>query len=447
MLKRKIYSNLVSWKENRSQKKKALIIKGLRQIGKTYIAKQFGAYCYKHVIYINFKNNESAKKVFDGDFVVNQIIMDLTAIVPDAKAVPYETLLIFDEIQECANARASVKVFVEDGRYDVIGTGSLLGIKGYNQKKSKGVPTGSEHIIYMYPLDFEEFLWAKGIGNDIIDYLRACLKSEEPIRPAIHEMMLRYYREYICVGGMPEAVNVFLATSDMNAVYDEQRDILEDYRDDFGKHLDENENEETNPWLLARINEVFDSIPAQLAKENKKFQYSTIRKKGRSADYTEAIQWLVDAGMVARCFNVSAPESPLEGNKKPDCFKLYMCDSGLLMAMLGKGTSAMVLSGDLHTYKGAIYENIVADAFAKKGSSLFYFSIDSGLEIDFLQERGKGVTLIEVKATTGNAKSASEVLKNKTKYPDVRELIKLGNYNIGRVENRLTIPYYLAFLL
>ena len=447
MLKRKIYSDLVAWKENKGRKKKALIIKGLRQIGKTFIVKEFGAQHYKHVIYVNFKNNESAKKVFDGDFIINQIIMDLTAIVPDAKAVPYETLLIFDEIQECANARASLKPFAEDGRYDVIGTGSLLGIKGYNRKKGKGVPTGSEHIVYMYPLDFEEFLWAKGVGEDVIDYLRVCFKNEEPIRPAIHELMLRYYREYLCVGGMPEAVNVFLATSDMNAVYDEQRDILEDYRDDFGKHLDENENEETNPWLLARINEVFDSIPAQLAKENKKFQYAAIRKKGRSADYAEAIQWLVDAGMVSRCFNVSTPEAPLSGNKRPECFKLYVCDSGLLMAMLGKGTSAIVLNGDMRTYKGAIFENMIADAFAKNGTPLFYFGLESGLEIDFLKEQEGGITLIEVKANTGNAKSSSEVLKSKNKYPGVRGLIKLGNYNIGRIENRLTIPYYLAFLL
>lgn len=447
MLKRKMYSTLVAWKESKSQTKKALIIKGLRQIGKTYIVKKFAADHYKHVIYVNFKNNESAKKVFDGDFIIDQIIMDLTAIVPDATAVPYRTLVILDEIQECANARASIKAFVEDGRYDVIGTGSLLGIRGYNRKKGKGVPTGSEHIVYMYPLDFEEFLWAKGVSDDVIAYVRDCFQKEEPVRPAIHDMMLRYYREYVCVGGMPAAVNVFLATNDMNAVFDEQRDILEDYRDDFGKHLDENENEETNPWLLGRINEVFDSIPVQLARENKKFQYSAIRKKGRSADYAEAIQWLVDAGMIARCYNVSAPENPLLGNKRTDCFKVFMCDSGLLMAMLGKGTSAMILGGNMHTYKGAIYENIIADAFVKNGHPLFYFAIDSGLEIDFLMERGDGVTLIEVKATTGNTKSSSEVLNSKNKYPDVRGLIKLGNCNIGRVENRLTIPYYLAFLL
>lgn len=446
MLKRKIMNSLVEWKNNTNTKKKALVIKGLRQIGKTYIVKQFAEEYYENVIYINFKTNDNLKSIFDEDLIVDRILMDMSAKMPNIKLIPFKTLIIFDEIQECANARASLKSFVEDKRYDVIATGSLLGIKGYNKKKSKGVPTGSEHIIYMYPLDFEEFLWAKGVNENVIDYLKQCFESRTPVSKSTHEAMLRYFKEYICVGGLPEAVNTFISTGDMNRVFDEQRDILEEYKDDFGKHLDENENEEIDELLLARIEEVFDSIPSQLAKENKKFQYSKIKVKGRSADYREAIQWLVDAGIVSQCFNLSNLESPLEGNKIDNIFKLYMRDSGLFVAMLEKGTAGEILSGNLSSYKGAIYENIIADAFSKMDRKLYYFHKDSGLEVDFITKYKNEVVLVEVKATTGNTKSTNTILDNYDNYK-VNKCIKLGEYNIGEVGSKLTIPYYLVFLL
>ncbi|MGM9858373.1 MAG: ATP-binding protein [Bacilli bacterium] len=446
MLKRKIMNTLIEWKNNNTTKKKALVIKGLRQIGKTYIVKQFAKEYYCNYIYINFKNSDDLKSVFEENLNVDRILMDLSAKMPNIKLDPYKTLIIFDEIQECANARASLKSFVEDGRYDVIATGSLLGIKGYNKKKGKGVPTGSEHIIYMQPLDFEEFLWAKGISNDIIQYLKDSLHNMTPISKAIHESIIRYFKEYICVGGLPEAVNTFLNTGDMNRVYEEQRDILEEYKDDFGKHLDSNENEEIDYLLLARIEEVFDSIPSQLAKENKKFQYSKIKTKGRSSEYREAIQWLVDAGIVSQCFNLHNLETPLEGNKMDNVFKLYMRDSGLFISMLEKGTAGEILSGNLGVYKGAIFENIIADAFSKKGKKLYYFHKDSGLEIDFITKYNGEVTLIEVKSTTGYTKSAMEVLSNKDKY-NVKKCIKFGEYNIGQNGLITTLPYYMAFLL
>ena len=234
MFRRKIMNQLISWKNNTKTKKKALVIKGLRQIGKTYIVIKFAEQNYPNVIYINFKNNESIKSVFEGDLIIDRIMMDLSSKMPSIKVLPYETIIIFDEIQECANARASIKAFVEDGRFDIIATGSLLGIKGYNKKKGKGVPTGSEHIIYMKPMDFEEFLWAKGVDEKVTNYLRTCFINKEKISKATHEAMLRYFKEYICVGGLPEVVKTFINTSDMNAVYDEQRDIIEEYKDDFG---------------------------------------------------------------------------------------------------------------------------------------------------------------------------------------------------------------------
>ena len=444
MFKRKILKTFENWK-NSSGKKKALVVKGMRQIGKTSSVLQFAKDHYANVVYVNFKERDSAKKVFEGDLNVDRMIMDLSAMLPGTRMVPFKTVLIFDEVQECANARASVKPFCEDGRFDVICTGSLLGIKGYNKKKGKGVPTGFEHIVYMKPMDFEEFLWAKGVGENVIDYLRSCYESRTPVSEATHTAMLRYFKEYICVGGLPYIVDRFVATGDMNVVSQEQRDILEEYRDDFGKHLDENENEETDLTLLSRINRVFDSIPGQLAKENKKFVYSALEKKGRSEHYQAAIQWLLDCGIVNQCKNLSSISAPLEGGAIDNVFKLYMQDSGLFIAMLGEGAAFKILSGELGFYKGAIFENIIADSFSKQGRSLFYFHKDSGLEIDFVTMVGGETALIEVKATTGNTKSSDTVLKNPQYEVDV--CYKLSENNVGVAGRKITLPYYMAMFL
>ncbi|MBQ5876847.1 MAG: ATP-binding protein [Treponema sp.] len=444
MFRRKIMLELENWK-NSTGKKKALVIKGLRQIGKTYSVREFAKENYKNVIYVNFKENESAKKIFDYDLNVNRIIIDLSALFPNSRFEEGNTVIIFDEIQECANARSSIKPFCEDGRFDIIATGSLLGIKGYNKKKGKGVPTGFERVVYMKPMDFEEFLWAKGINENVIDYIRECYETKTPVSEATHQAMLRYFKEYICVGGLPYIVDRFISTNDMNVVWQEQHDIIEEYKDDFGKHLDENENEEIDFSLLGRINRVFDSIPAQLAKENKKFVFSTLEKKGRSEKYLPAIQWLCDFGIINLCYNLSNISDPLEGNKIDNIFKIYMQDSGLFISMLDRDCAAKILSGDLGFYKGAIFENIIADSFSKQDKKLYYFHKDSGLEIDFVSKVKDEISLIEVKSTTGNTKSANTVLKN-SQY-DVNVCYKLSENNVGVVANRITIPYYMAFLL
>lgn len=445
MFKRKIMDELLAWK-NDTGKKKALVIKGLRQIGKTYIVRAFAEENYKNVVYINFKDNDSIKTVFEGDFVVNRMTVDISALMPGVHFVPNETIIIFDEVQECANARASIKAFMTDGRYDIICTGSLLGIKGYNHKKGKGIPTGSEHIIYMKPMDFEEFLWAKGIDESIIDQLKFCFDKRIPVSDAIHKAMLRYYKEYICVGGLPYVVDRFISTNDMNVVYREQKDILDEYKDDFGKHLDENERETVDLTLLARINRVFDSIPAQLAKENKKFTYSMLEKKGRGENYQAAIQWLYDAGIINICYNLSNTTIPFEGNKIENIFKIYMQDSGLFIAMLEPGIAGKILTGELGMYKGAVFENIIADSFSKKDNKLYYYHKESGLEIDFITLYEGEPAIIEVKAVEGNAKSAKTVLKNKEKY-NVNLCIKLSEKNVGFENSILTIPYYMSFLI
>ena len=444
MFKRKILKEFENWKAS-GGKKKALVVKGMRQIGKTSSVLEFARSHYENVVYINFKENENAKRVFDSDLNVGRITIDLSALFPNAHFVENKTVIIFDEIQECANARASIKPFMEDGRYDVICTGSLLGIKGYNRKKGKGVPTGFERIIYMKPMDFEEFLWAKGIGENVISYLKECFAKKEPVSEATHNAMLRYFKEYLCVGGLPYVVSRFVETNDMNVVWQEQQDILEEYKDDFGKHLDENENEEIDRTLLGRINRVFDSIPAQLAKENNKFVYSQLEKKGRSENYQTAIQWLYDCGIINICHNLTNIAEPLEGYKIENTFKIYVQDSGLFVAMLERGTAAKILSGDLGFYKGAIYENIIADCFSKQGRKLFYFRKDSGLEIDFVENIGGEIAIIEVKATTGRSKSAKTVLSNDNYAAKV--CYKLSENNIGVADKMVTLPYYMAMFL
>ena len=445
--KRKITSEMQLWKESLRIKKKALVIKGLRQIGKSYIVNQFAKENYNHVIKIDFKKESNLKVCFDSDLSIDRLITNISANKPGALFVPGKTVLIFDEIQECSAARASIKFFMEDGRFDVIATGSLLGIKGYNSKYSGGVSVGFEHTVFMKAMDFEEFLWALGISEETIDYVKDCYQNKAQVSPAVHQAFTRYFREYICVGGLPEVVKRFVETKDMNQVRREQRDLLEEYRDDFGKHLDENEQEKVDGKLLAQINKVFDSLPSQLSKENKKFMVSKIDKKGSLEQYSSAIQWLVDYGLIERSYNLSVPEFPLEGNKVPDVFKLFFTDTGLLIASLDEGTAGHVLSGELGIYKGAIYEQSFADAYLKNHKKLYYYSKESGLEIDFVTQNTGEVILIEVKAKDGRTKAGTEVLTHKEKYKDVVKMIRLKDTNVGSFNNIDTFPAYMSFLV
>ena len=445
--KRKITSEMQLWKESLRIKKKALVIKGLRQIGKSYIVNQFAKENYNHVIKIDFKKESNLKVCFDSDLSIDRLITNISANKPGALFVPGKTVLIFDEIQECSAARASIKFFMEDGRFDVIATGSLLGIKGYNSKYSGGVSVGFEHTVFMKAMDFEEFLWALGISEETIDYVKDCYQNKAQVSPAVHQAFTRYFREYICVGGLPEVVKRFVETKDMNQVRREQRDLLEEYRDDFGKHLDENEQEKVDGKLLAQINKVFDSLPSQLSKENKKFMVSKIDKKGSLEQYSSAIQWLVDYGLIERSYNLSVPEFPLEGNKVPDVFKLFFTDTGLLIASLDEGTAGHVLSGELGIYKGAIYEQSFADAYLKNHKKLYYYSKESGLEIDFVTQNNGEVILIEVKAKDGRTKAGTEVLTHKEKYKDVVKMIRLKDTNVGSFNNIDIFPAYMSFLV
>ena len=436
MLKRKIEQRLVEWKN--STGRKPLIIKGCRQCGKTYSVLDFAKKHYSHTVYLNFFENPDYAAVFSGSLEVDHIIIMLSALLgKEAIFEAGETVLILDEIQDCPEARTALKFFHLDGRFDVIGTGSLLGVKGYG-KEPKSIPVGSETIIDMYPLDFEEFLWANGIAEPVIELLKKNLDAETPVPEALHQRMRQLLLQYAVVGGMPEAVQTFVDTRQMNDVLRIQRDIIRSYEDDMVKYAEKKDK--------SRIKECFQSIPKQLSKENKKFQYSVVKKGSTASKYEGSLQWIEDAGIITRCYNLSITELPLDGNAEKDTFKVYMKDCGLFVSMLEDGTQYDILQGNLYGYKGALFENLIADIFAKMGRKLYYFHKDSGLEIDFVIRYKGECTLVEVKASTGNTKSTKTILRHPEKY-HVYNAIKLGDYNIGRTDQILTLPLYMAFLL
>jgi predicted AAA+ superfamily ATPase len=437
MLKRKITERLNNWKTD--QNRKPLVIKGVRQCGKTFTALEFARSNYSHVIYINFYENPEYASLFSGSLKVDDLIMYMSALLgTEAVFEEGQTIIILDEIQHCPNARTSLKFFKTDGRYDVIATGSLLGVSGYGNEELS-IPVGYEEIIEMYPLDFEEFLWANGISEQVINLLQNSLEQCSPVPEPIHIRMRELLLQYTVVGGMPEVVQRFIDTHQISQTLVLQRNILDEYRDDMVKYASGKDK--------SKIRECFDSIPKQLAKENKKFQYSVIRKKGTSEMFQGSIKWIEDAGIIRRCYNLTLPELPLDGNAIPEIFKVYMADTGLFTAMLEDGTQYDILKGNLYGYKGAVFENLMADILGKNGRKLYYYHKDSGLEIDFIIRFQNEAALLEVKASTGNAKSVKTILAHPEKY-HVHRAVKLGNdYNVGYANGILTLPSYMGFLL
>lgn len=435
MLRRKIEKELNNWKMDKEHK--PLIIKGLRQSGKTYSVLEFAKKNYENVIYINFQKNEDYKRIFDNNLEIENIKMQISSYFVDAQFVEGKTIIILDEIQECSRARLALKFFKMDGRYDVIATGSLLGISGLNNDVTS-IPVGYEEELKMFPLDFEEFLWAKGIREEIIDELKKCLSERKKVSEGIHQKLREVLLQYIIVGGMPEAVQKFIDTSNLNDVKKIKDNILSSYRDDMVKYVETKDK--------TRINECFKSIPYQLAKENKKFQYKIVNKNGTRREYLGVLEWLEDFGIVKRCFNLSKLEKPLGAYVEDDKFKVYMADIGLLISMIDENIDKEILSGNLNIYKGAIYENLFADYLIKNSKPLYYFTRESSLEIDFIMNYEDEVTLIEVKATTGNAKSLKTVLTDKERY-SIGKAIKFGDYNIGYANGVLTLPLYMGFLI
>lgn len=442
MYRRKIESVLSEWKDRKGHK--PIVIKGCRQCGKTSSVKAFAKQHYAHVVYLDFHEHREYKAFFSGSLDVDTITLNIMLGIPQTRFVPGKTCLIFDEIQDCPSARASLKFFKLDGRFDVICTGSLLGVNGYKsddeqqEEDEASIPVGFEEIVDMYPMDFEEWLWANDVLPQHFDYLRRCFTNEEPVSEAVHQRMRELLLKYVIVGGMPEAVSTFMTTNDMGLTQKVQRNIVETYKGDMIKYA----RSEDKP----RIRECFESIPAQLARENKKFTYSVIRQNARSSQYRGSLQWIEDAGIIRRCYNLSITELPLDGNADKDSFKVYMADIGLLVSMLEEGTAWSIMQGNMLSYKGAVFENLLADIFGKMGRKLYYFQKTSGLELDFVMRYRGECCPLECKARTGNAKSLQTVLRHPEHY-HVYHALKTGDYNVGRSGPLLTIPFYMAFLL
>lgn len=436
MLKRKIESELIKWKSLPDHN--PLVIKGCRQCGKTFSALHFANSHYESVVYINFFENNLYREIFAGTTSIDRITMELSAVIGRQNAfIPQKTCIILDEIQEVPAARTCLKFFKLDGRYDVIATGSLLGISGYKDQPVS-IPVGYETVITMYPLDFEEFLWANGVSEDYMINLVSHMQTMTPFPESMLNFMYDQMLQYIVVGGMPAVVNSYISNHLLDIVLQLQRDILNGYRDDMVKCSPKPEK--------SKIRECFDSIPFQLAKENKKFQYSRIEKGGRASKFSGVIKWIEDAGIIQVCHNLRMPEFPLAGNAERDIFKIYMTDIGLLVAMLEDGAQFDILHNRLYTYKGAIVENLIADFFAKAGKKLYYFRKESGLEVDFVTRWKNEATLIECKSSDGNVKSIKTILSHPDKY-HVEQAVKLCHKNIGQSNGLLTLPLFCGAFL
>ena len=368
--------------------------------------------------------------------------MMISAAIPSVRFLPQETLIIFDEIQDCPNARSSLKYWAIDGRYDVIATGSFLGVKGFRKPYERGIPVGYEEQISMYPLSFHEFVCNIGISDDVFDYARNCIEDHLPVEKTIHESLRSLYYQYLIVGGMPDAVNSFFDKHDLNSVRDIQRMILSSIRDDFGRYKDDKGNDRINEVLKLRAEACLDSLPAQLSKEYKKFQFSLVNAKGHSPEKAEGLQHLEDVGLVIKAYNTSEISYPLEGVKIPNEFKAYYVDTGLLVSQMGEDVPAKILSGDISAYKGAIAENMVASAFAASGRNLYYFHASSGSpELDFLFEKDGEATIVECKATNNRATSMKFVIAHPDKY-GIHPAIKYSDTNVGSGNGFYTYPLY-----
>ena len=440
MLKRKMYQVLLDWKQKKD--KECLLIKGARQIGKTSIVEEFGETEYQSFININFLEKPSLKQIFEGDLTAEEIYKRISAHLPGTNFIVGNTLIFLDEIQKCAAARTALKFLAEDNRYDVIASGSLLGLH-YGQdadeevEEVESIPVGFERQVTMYSMDFEEFLWAYGYEQDSIDYLRSFYNKGEKVPYDINEKFESIFREYIVVGGMPEVVQVFVNSKDFNQVQAVQEKILSAYDDDISNHA--------KGAQKAKIRACYDSLPRQLAKENKKFKYAEVGSRGNARKYGDSITWLKDSNLVHVCYNVHEPYLPLMANAKNDEFKLYVNDSGLLMARYGMQTKLALLTKKLQgNAKGGIYENVISELLIKRGYSLYYYKTqNSSMEIEFVIEKDGGVVPVEVKA--GNTATVS--LNNYLASFRPELAYKLIDGNIGSVDGKTTLPHYMVMFI
>ena len=435
LLKRKVDNYLIEWKNNPDRM--PLIIKGARQIGKTESIRSFAKNHYKSVIEINFILQKQYKDIFDDGFEVDTIIKNISLKNPNLEFIPGDTLIFFDELQDCINCATSLKSFRQDGRYDVICSGSLMGI---NYKEIESNSVGNKEDYEMHSMDFEEFLWAKGYKESQIEDMYEHMVNLIPFSNVELNVMFNNFKEYMIVGGMPAIVNSFVKNNNYSGILKMQKQILQDYEEDITKYaggLDK-----------AKILNVYRKIPVFLGNENKKFQISKIEKGARSREYVGTVDWLNNAGIINVCYCLEQPELPLKGNYNPDNYRIYFRDTGLLIGSLDEEAQEDLRNNkNFNTYKGAIYENIIADMLVKQGYSLYFYKNEKGtIEMDFFVRDAKTLIPIEVKAIDGSTISLKNLIEGK-KYEDIQYGIKLGYKNIVYNGEFYTFPYFITFLL
>lgn len=432
MLARKLYRQLLEWKKQ--SLKKALCISGARQTGKTTIVRHFGREQYKSFVEINFLTDPLAKEIFNGSLQPSTLIANLTAYLRQPLE-PKNTLVFFDEIQECPQARVAIKFLVEDGRFDYIESGSLLGV---STKAVASLPVGFEKQLTMYPMDFEEFCWANGVQEQTIELLRTSFENRQPVTPLIHETFKKLFYSYLVVGGMPEAVNLFVNTHDIAKVIDFQREILSLYRQDIIKY---------SSGQADKIHRIFDEIPAQLDEKNRRFKLAKLDKSARQLRYENSFLWLNDAGVALPCYNVSQLTIPLKLNEKRNLFKLFLCDTGLLTASCAQNTQFALLQGDVSINWGSILENVIAQQLRANGFSLYYFNSVRHGEVDFVVEKNGAVLPIEVKS--GKSFRQHSALDNVLSVGEwkLSKAIVLCSENVQETEKIIYLPWYMAMFL
>ena len=433
--KRKIDEFLADWKNNHSRK--PLIVNGARQIGKTESILHFAHENYENVVYINFVLDKKYTTIVNDGYDVETVVKNITLINPSTKFIPDKTLIVFDEIQEYPDIATTLKPFNLYGKYDVICSGSMLGI---NYKKIHSNSVGSKTDYEMFSMDFEEFLWAKGYEDTAINSILEHMISLTPFSETELSVYKSLFLDYCVLGGMPDVIKGYIKTGTFSQSLEIQGQIRLDYEEDVRKYAEGLDQ--------AKIISVYRSIPAQLAKENKKFQFSIIDKKARSREYTGCIEWLIDAGVVTECNCLNYPELPLKGNVDNSKYKLYYPDTGLLISALDEEAQEdLRVNKNLGVYKGALYENFVAEAFVKQGLGLFYYKKDnSTLEEDFFVRSKNELIPVEVKSNNDSSKSLTALIKN-DRYADIKHGIKLGDFNVGVANNIYTFPYFCAFML
>lgn len=434
-LKRKIDDYLIKWKKNPDRL--PLIIKGARQIGKTNAIKNFGESSYKTYIEINFALQPQFKTIFEDGFEVDNIIKNITLKMPELELTENDTLIFFDEMQECVSTATSLKAFREDGRYDIICSGSLMGI---NYKEIESNSVGNKEDYIMRSLDFEEFLWAKGYKSEQIEDLYRHMLEQKPLSNTQYNVMMSNFKDYMIVGGMPAIVSKFIKNKNFSGILKMQQQILLDYEEDITKYaggLDK-----------TKILNCYRKISVFLGNENKKFQISKIATGARNREYVGVIEWLSNAGIVNISYAMEQANLPLKGNYNPDNYRLYFADTGLLIGSLDEEVQEDLRNNEnLNTYKGALYENIVGDMLVKSGYNLYFYKDDSKkLEMDFMIRDKNSLIPVEVKAND-NATVSLNNLINGNLYKDIKYGIKLCNKNIGFNGKFYTFPYFLTFLL